>query len=114
MDMPYLLNTTDIYLVKVSFWVLAGYFLTPIVLNRFSPVPWHLPVDERPKTHWSAFFVKWGVPIIVALSCGVLAEYLLAYQELFPQEHVFLNIRWELKHTYAKHGPLLLTWPLNR
>lgn len=106
--MPYILDTIDIYLATISFWALASYFLTPILLNKLKPIPRHAPVSERSRTHWVVFFLKWGTPISIFLSCLFVLTYLLAYQELFPRDYTFINLQWELKHTYVKYGAFLI------
>ncbi len=106
--MPYMLDAIDLYLAPVSFWALAIYFLTPILLNRLNPIPLHVPVSERSGKHWAVFFLKWGMPISIILSCAFVVTYLLAYQELFPRDYKFINLQWELKNTYLKYGAFLI------
>jgi hypothetical protein len=106
--MSYILDTVDLYLAPVAFWALAIYFLTPIILGRFNPIPTHLPVSERDPKHWAVFFLRWGMPISVSLSCLFVVTYLLAYQELFPRDYKFINLQWELKNTYVKYGAFLI------
>jgi hypothetical protein len=103
-----MLDTIDLYLGPVSFWALATYFLAPILLNRLSPIPWHVPVSKRNEKHWAVFFLKWGMPISIILSCLFVFTYLLAYQELFPREYEFINLQWVLRNSYIKYGAFLI------